>query len=261
MKIKFNINGLIGKRGVALALALVSATTLAGCEKKADCDIGSSHLHKYVNTEGYIRYIDKEYLKYEGYEWTSDYIEATKEDIKTRELMDKKDLLRIDENLETIKNIQQANSDFLEYRYSYIFLQSIPHIFSNGKMTFTTFTYVPVTHYSWTNDSEHSNLTGEKRLCHYMYRAYKIEIDEKGREVLIPSEYVDDITKVMDEYPYIKKDYYKIFNAELDCEVDYEDGPEEELSDEEREKRESNIDSSYNNSSSYDNEMKLTLTK
>ncbi len=261
MKIKFNINGLIGKRGVALALAVISATTLSGCGKKADCDISSNHLHKYVNTEGYIRYIDKEYLKYEGYEWTSDYVEATKEDIETRELMDKKDLLRIDENLETIQNMQQANSDFLEYRYSYIFLQPIPHMFSNGKTTYTMFTYIPVTHYSWTSDSEHSNLTGEKRLCHYMYRAYKIEIDEKGKEVLIPSDYIDDITKVMDEYPYIKKDYYKIFNAELNCEADYEDGPEEELSDEEREKRDSNIDPSYNSSSINNKGMKLTLTK
>ena len=66
-----------------------------------------------------------------------------------------------------------------------------------------------------------------------MYVAYKIEKDEKGKYVLIPSPQVDDITTVMDEYPYINKKYCKIVTLD-GKEVDYEDGKQEDMSDEDK---------------------------
>lgn len=104
----------------------------------------------------------------------------------------------------------------------------IAHIVSNGKTTTTTYTYIPSTGYSWTTDKNHSRLTGEQRKCHYVYKAYKIEKNEKGKYVLIPSSDVDSFDELNGEYPYIKTKFYKVIDAEYGTELDYEDGPEEE---------------------------------
>ena len=175
---------------------------------------------------------DKEYLSYEGYERNEEYITIEGEEDLYR-FMDKKNLMRISDNLDVILNTQEQNVDYTEYRYRYIYMQPIPHTRKVGKTTTTYFTYIPVTRYSWTSNPNHSRLTGETRLCHYVYVAYKIEKNEKGKYVLIPSEQVDDIREVMDEYPYISKKYIKVVNINGE-EVDYEDGKEEELTEEEQ---------------------------
>lgn len=248
MKHKYEMEFMKGTKALAILLAMITSTTFSGCGKKSECKISENHLHKYVNDNGYVRYIDKEFLKYEGYCWSSDYMLATKDELENRNFENKKNLLRIDENLDKIITQQKANVDYIEYRYSYIYLMPIPHTISTGKTTTLYFTYIPMTNYSWTNDPNHSNLTGEERLCHIMYQAYKIETNEKGKKVLIPSKYVDDLQEVMDEYPYIKEKYSKVFVPELNCEADYEDGPEEELTQEELEKRYANIDPNYKDS-------------
>ena len=74
-------------------------------------------------------------------------------------------------------------------------MQPIPHTVSNGKTTSTYFTYIPQIRYSWTTNKDRSGLTGETRICHYVYTAYKIEKDEFGKFVLIPSEDVEDLTQ------------------------------------------------------------------
>ena len=63
-------------------------------------------------------------------------------------------------------------------------------------------------------------------------RAYRIK-DEKGKYVLIPSPQVDDITTVMDEYPYINKKYCVIVTMD-GKEADYEDGKQEDMSPEDK---------------------------
>ncbi|MBP3634841.1 MAG: hypothetical protein J6J17_00060 [Bacilli bacterium] len=222
----------------ALSLALV--TSLTGCGKKADCEIKEDHAHLYTNDEGYCRYImDKEYLKYEGYERNDDYILITEDEKSLYKFFDKNNLLLIEDNIDTILQNQAENKDYIEYRYSYIYNQPIPNYMLIGKETYLYYTYITTTMYSWTRDANHANLTGEQRKCHYVYTAYKIEKDENGKFVLIPSEPVDDIRKVMEEYPYIKEKYYKIVDLENGYDLDYEEGPEEEL-----EKIEDNLDSS-----------------
>ncbi len=227
----------------ALAFSLASTT---GCGKKADCDIEDPHAHLYTNEEGYTRYIDKEYIKYEGYTRSDDYINIEGQE-KFYKFLDKKDILRIDDNLGVILSKQEQNQDYIEYRYEYTYYQPIPHYYTINKVTQVYYTYIPVTYHSWTSNPDHCNLTGEQRLCHYVYTAYKIEKDEKGKYVLIPSKDVDNIKEVMDEYPYIKEKYYKVVNPEYGYDLDYEDGPEEELSPEELEEIKQNLDSSQNN--------------
>lgn len=257
MNIKLNLKKCLSLKGVALVLVLTTATTaLTGCGKKADCNISDSHAHLYTNEQGYIRYIDKEYLSYEGYERNEEYITIEGEEDLYR-FMDKKNLMRISDNLDVILNTQEQNVDYTEYRYRYTYMQPIPHTRKVGKTTTTYFTYIPVTRYSWTSNPNHSRLTGETRLCHYVYVAYKIEKNEKGKYVLIPSEQVDDIREVMDEYPYISKKYIKVVNINGE-EVDYEDGKEEELTEEEQNRIEEYEESQP---TAYYEEKGKTLTK
>jgi hypothetical protein len=236
MRIRFNFNKLNYLRGVAIALALSTPFALTGCSKKADCDVSGSHAHLYKNESGYVRYIDKEYLSYEGYERSNEYIPIEGEE-SLYKFLDKKDLMRIDDNLELIQQVQESNEDYTEYRYKYTYMQPIPHIMRTGKTTTVFYTYISHTRYSWTSDPNHSRLTGETRLCHHMYVAYKVEQDENGKYVLIPSPDVEDLTTVMDEYPYIKKTYIKIVTSD-GKEASYEDGKQEDMSEEEKRRAE-----------------------
>lgn len=223
--------------GAGLALAITTATAAVGVAislNKEKCDIKEKHAHLYKSKTGYVRFIEKEYKNYEGYERDNEYILLNEEEQKLRKYEDKKDLLRIEENKDLISNIQEENKDFIEYRYKYTFNQPIPHYMHVGKMTTVYYTYIPTTHYSWTKDSNHSRLTGEQRKCHYVYQAYKIEVDEKGKNVLIPSDYVDDLFSIQNEYPYIKENFYKVVEAERGNDLDYEDGKEETIDIEEQ---------------------------
>ncbi len=215
---KLNLNKMISLRGVALALVTTAMVgCLAGCGDKAECSIEGNHAHLYTDKNGYVRYIDKEDLEYEGFSRSDEYVAFADEEKDFYKFLDKRNLIKIEDNIDVIKAQQEQNKDYLEYRYSYIFLQPIPPYY----------TYISVTHHSWTSDPNHSDLTGEQRLCHYVYTAYKIEKDEHGKYVLIPSDSVDDITTVMDEYPYIICDNFsKVVDID-GAEVDYEDGPSE----------------------------------
>ena len=228
MSLKLNLKKFLSLSGTVLVLM----TSMTACGKKADCNVSGSHAHLYKNEKGYVRYIDKEYLTYEGYSRNEEYVDIEgQEDLY--KFLDKKDLMRIDDNLDLLLAVQETNKDYTEYRYRYTYMQPIPHTMRVGKTTTTYFTYIPHTRYSWTSDPNHSRLTGETRLCHHVYVAYKIEKDEKGKYVLIPSPQVDDITTVMDEYPYINKKYCVIVTTD-GKEADYEDGKQEDLSPEDK---------------------------
>lgn len=233
MNFKFNLNKIISMKGLALLLVATTCTTsLAGCGKKADCDINGKHAHLYTNEQGYIRYIPEEYMSYEGYTRNDEYISIEdQEDLY--KFMDKKNLLKIEDNLDVILEQQDKNTDYIEYRYRYIWMQPIPHTMRVGKTTTTYFTYMSQPRYSWTDNPERAGLTGDTRVCHHVYTAYKIEKDDDSNYVLIPSQDVDDIREVMDEYPYVKEKFYKVVNLD-GTEVDYEDGKEEDLTAEEK---------------------------
>ena len=221
------------KRFLSLSGAmLVLVGSLTACGKKAECNVGGSHAHLYKNDEGYIRYIDKEYLSYDGYLRNEEYIDIEgQEDLY--KFLRKKELMRIDDNLDLILATQESQEDYIEYRYRYTHMQPIPHFRRIGKMSSIYYTFIPQTRHSWTTDPNHPRLTGETRVCHHVYVAYKVEMDEKGKYVLIPSPDVEDLTTVMDEYPYVMKTYYKIVTPD-GVETDYEDGKQEDMSEEEK---------------------------
>ena len=111
-----------------------------------------------------------------------------------------------------------------------------------------------MTGHSWTTDKNHSSLTGEQRRCHYVYQAYKVEKNEKGKYVLVPSEYVDSLDELNGEYPYIKTTFYKVIDAEYGTDLDYEDGPEDEHMPVDEQ------DQSYEQEQSYNSNDKVTET-
>lgn len=220
-----NLKKMVKLRGVPLALAAtVLATSLTGCGKKAECDVEGDHAHLYTNEEGYEAYYNKEYLTYDGYERQEEYIPLTEEEVSLYKFLDKKDLISLDDNLDTILAQQEQNQDYVEYRYSY--RKTIRR--KVGKV----WTHRVVTRYSWTSDPNHENLTGETRLCHYLYQACNVYKDEYGKYVVIPSEEVDDISELVGNYTYVKKVFYKVVNIENNLELDYEDGqdPKDEVS-------------------------------
>ena len=215
--LKYNIKNILGVIGTSIILL-----TTTGCSKKAECDINGYHAHKYVNNNNMTRYIAQEYVDYEGYTREEEYITLLEKERKLYDYLDNRNLLRIDDNEEVIREKMKENKDFYEYRYAYTYLMPLPHYSRVGKVTHVRFTYVPRTHYSWTTDANHSRLTGEKRLCTYEYTSYKIEIDEYGKYVLIPNPNKKDILSNKDEYPYIKEDYYKVITSD-GKDLDYED--------------------------------------
>ena len=210
-------------KSLLLALLATLSIGLTGCGKKSDCEIKGFHLHKYEK-EGIIRYLPREELSYQGYNWTDNivYVNEGEEDLYKFE--QKKKLLKIKDNEDYLQSVVDSNHDFIEYRYAYTYLMPIVHTMRSGKSTITYTTLIPMTHYSWTTDPNHSRLTGETRVCHHVYTAYKVEKNEKGKYVLVESPQVDDILTLKNEYPYFKEKFTTIIDLKDRQEVDYEDG-------------------------------------
>lgn len=201
--LKINFKNMIGLKVVAGVVALSTMVgTLSGCSKKVDCSVEGKHAHLYTNDDGIVRYIDKEYEQYEGFARQDDYVAINDGEEDLYKFYDRKDLISFADNYEQLLKIQEQNKDYIEYRYRYKTRTTV----KVGK------TRVPVTHthYNWTKDPNHSELTGETRICHYMYQACNVYIDENGKYVIVPSEWVDDISILKDQYEYVKIDCSKI---------------------------------------------------
>lgn len=218
----------LSKLTACVLVGMLATTTLTGCGKKADCNVSGNHAHLYVNEQDFVRYIDKEYLTYQGYERQEEYIEIDSEDKELYKFMNKNKLLKIEDNLDAIATVEDSNHDYIEYRYSYIYLMPVAHYVNTEKSTEVYYSYIPTIHYSWTTDPERSSLTGEQRRCHYVYQGFNIAKDENGKYVLIASEYVDSISDLSGEYKYIKEKFYKVVDAEHGYNLDYEDGVEDD---------------------------------
>lgn len=245
--LNMNLKKMMELRGIPLALAAtVLVTGLTGCSEKVDCDVEGDHAHLYTSEEGYSAWYNKEYLEYDGYSRHDEYITLTKEDKELNKFLDKKDLIRLDDNLDVILSETENNNDYVEYRYSY--KKWVTRLV--GKVPMRR----KVTRYAWTTDPNHAGLTGESRVCHYVYQGCNVYKDEYGKYVVVPSEEVDDIEDLVGRYEYVRKTYSKVVNLEDKKEVDYEDGPDEnEIYDEVTKQ-------SYTTSSEYESGPKLVKT-
>lgn len=210
-------------KGVLLAGTL-GISTLSGCSEQAVCEVNTSHIHMYVDDDGFITYFNDEHLNIEEFNRSADYVLIDDSQVELYNFIKMNRLIPIEDNIETIKNIEENNQDYLEYRYSYIY--TIPIVHRVGKVTYTTL--MPTIGYSWTTNPEHSRLTGDTRICHYKYYGIHVYKNEKGKYVKEYSNYVDSIDDLDSRFTYIERGFYKIVNLANDLELDYEDGPEEE---------------------------------
>lgn len=181
------------------ALTLIPFT-LTGCSKRSECEIPTRHVHKYVkeiNKDIKITmYLDSEDLLNNGYSWTDDYLEITKDDEsfyqKASWLFDGK------ENFPYLYSVMAGCHDYLMFYYEYTTVETYVTTNSKGK----TETHTRTVHHSgWTNNPYDSNNTGKTRLYHHKFYGYRI-INENGKYSLKKSPLVDDIRDIIDEYPY-----------------------------------------------------------
>ena len=213
----------LAKRVLATGLIIANLFTFAACAKTMPCDINDEHAHLYIDPDTKIeRYIESEKSYVDGMDRQEEFIVIDQEQSDLLKFMNKKDLFRIDENKDALQNVENQNQDYIEYRYKYIYMQPIPVVHSNGKFTYVTYYYVPVTKYSWTTDQTR-NLTGETRVCHYMYYGYKVYQTDNGKYKMEKSDLYDSISDIPDEYEYIGNKYTAIVNAEDKEILDYED--------------------------------------
>lgn len=184
--------------GILSGTFILSSISLNGCNKKIDCDIEIEHAHKYISTEGFSTYKISEYEIQDKLFRQNEYLKITSE----IELMNQFNLLKIEDNIDSI--IEDTSNDLPHIEYEYQYRYSITQIISG----------IPIT--SWynangfTTDSHHANLTGNIYDIDYQYKAYKIITDEEGNPHLQESEPVDDLLSIKNNYPYFKLDDYKI---------------------------------------------------
>ncbi len=202
----------------------VTGVGLSIYEDTVHCDINGKHAHYYVSDDDFGRYIVSERKSVSGLERSDDYIPVNSKETNLLRFINTKKLYRIDDNKQAIKNIIDTQEDYVEYRYKYHYL--MPMVISNGKTVNTIL--IPMVGYSWTTDTS-KNLTGETRICHYIYYGYKVVENISGSFDLTKSEPVDDLSELPSDYEYIKEKFYKVVNLnDKDKELDYEDGPDDD---------------------------------
>lgn len=221
---KGDLNSKKGKKiigAVAIAgLIVVNLVAFSGRAQDVPCDVPDNHAHYYVNDENIGRYVVSEKSSVSGLSRLDDYIVVNEEDMELLDFLNKNDLYNIDNNQTAISEITDTQTDFMEYRYQYYY--------NTTSRVGNTLISLPHTGYSWTNNPEGKDLTGEERECHYVYYGYKVTKDEEGKYKLEKSAPVDNLSNLPEGYNYINGKFYDIVNLKNKNEVlSYEDGPSE----------------------------------
>lgn len=201
------MNNNIKRRFYSSILAIFMSISLSSCgTSKENCEVDEEHAHIYVTESGLKKPCISEQtcIQYDfnGFSFsrlykTEEYILLSLND--TREIMNIPErLFRICDNLDYITNIEEQLQDYYEYEYEYAYTRSIPT--SKGVI------YSPLTVRAWTDDPTHFGLTGKVRLCHHLYRGYKI-IDKDGEIQVIESPEVNSYKDLDPEYQYIYDNY------------------------------------------------------
>ena len=195
-------------RKLLLPAAIISSLALAGCGEKKECEIPTSHVHKYTknitNDITITKYLKEEYASYWDYDWNPDYLEITKDDEKF--FNSSRNLFQATDNWNYLYYLMKSKSDFLEYYYRYTTTETYTVTDSEGHTHLKSRTVI---HSGWTDDPRYSHNTGEVRLGHYRYYSYSMEY-KNGNYKRVRSPFVDDIREVLEDYPYCEEDCYDI---------------------------------------------------
>ena len=194
------------KKLLSLILSL-NILTLSSCAKNVDCNIEEKHVHEYSTEDGITRIIDseKEYIKGDLiYYRTDNYIELDKDNSKLYKFISKHGLVNINDNLDSIRKLNQELTDYMFYRYKYT--QIVSYTTSDGK-GHTTIHSRPETRYSWTTNPNHSGLTGEVDIVTHVFYGFNIVVTDSNKLKLQKSGPVQDLdTLIKMGYKYISSD-------------------------------------------------------
>jgi hypothetical protein len=186
----------------------------AGCSKKMDCPIQDPHAHKYVNSNGLFEYVQSEDAQdgmFSDFRWTNETVPLTNKIVNE----DKFGLLSIKDNSKVLTQMMMNNTDYIEFEYKYEWTTDEPqYAYDNdGNRYVDHYDTVHHTDYRWTNNNNQSDLTGKARNITYLYKGYRIVLDEKGNPKTQVSELTDNIFNIAAQYPY--------FNASDWCNTVY----------------------------------------
>lgn len=210
------------KQFIAGLLGAVTVFTTSACASEVECNIDKTHSHTYTTEEGYSRQIKSE-LEYIGdFYRKEDYKYITQKEIQKLGKTYVYNLIRIDENLSKLLELESSIHDYKQYEYSYKKRKEI----KDGD----TSTYTYTTHYAYTNDKNAEDLTGNERIITHKFVGYKIIQDEEGNFDVVKSEPMDSIEELINSgFEYIR--YHKLYLAydrETNKFIGYEDeiGPD-----------------------------------
>lgn len=210
------------KQFIAGLLGAATVFTTSACASEVECNIDKTHSHIYVTEDGYERQIKSEMEYVEDFNRTDDYNYITEEEVQKLRKTYSYDLIRIDENLDKLLELESTLYDYKQYEYKYT--TRSPRII--GPMI----TYSTMTHKDYTNDKEHYNLTGNERIVTHKFVGYKIIQDEEGNLDVIKSEPMNSIEELINlGYEYIiYHELYLAYDRETNEFIGYEDeiGPD-----------------------------------
>lgn len=206
------------KNIIISGLVISSVFSLTGCSKTNNCDIQETHVHKFVDIdERFIVYASdrtngSSYFQHDIlFEQTDEYILVTNEEKDLYEYAAYQGLIKIDDNEEAISDCFLSFDLKPFYEYEYCDTQST----MIGTLPSTT------TVYSWTRDSEHSNLTGKIRIAYPVYYGYNIVKNEDNEYELIKSNpYISYDELISDGYEYIKSSIQDFIRFDVINELD-----------------------------------------
>lgn len=186
-----------------ISSAILLAILLNGCGKKAECDIPTQHVHRYVkeitDDIDIERYMEEEYLDIYGYKRCDDYIEITETDEKFYNLLERNSLFVGKDNWDYLYYKMSNLHDYLKFYYEYDVVETRTVTDSEGNSHVETYTV----HYDgWTDNPNNSDNTGKTRLYHHKYFGYRV-VKNNNKFTLEKSPLVDDIREIIDEYPYL----------------------------------------------------------
>ena len=198
------------KKLVAIGMAIYGLVLFSGCTKNNDCKIDRLHAHRYVDKNTNLsRYIISEKRSESWMGKRDEYVlidENDKETVKKLDFANRKELYKINENLDAIQEMIKDNKYHYEYEYKYY--PEVPvtkYVYIDGSSHIVTYyekSKTPV--YEWTTDSNHSGLTGKMKLVYPAYQGIKIVSDGNGgyKEESSPVYY--DFDSIPEEYEYVR---------------------------------------------------------
>jgi len=194
---------------IKLLALMTTPLILNGCVLQSECNVIPKHVHKYINKDGLVTYMNSENFSNSNFYWQNEYIEITNDD----ELFynAKRSSFYGPDNWNYLYNKMASRKDYLEFYYEYTTDDYISQIDEDGN----DYGYwTTTTHSGWTKDPKDSDNTGLTHLCHHKYFGYRF-VYKDGSFHKEQSPLVDDIRDIINDYPYFDEDCVKIVHKDF----------------------------------------------